>query len=159
MTSNGEASAIPFWTPELIDSVKRNDFRMVLSTPKATITGIYIVKQMDGEWKGTIINEFGLKVLDFVSTPKSCTLVNVIPFLDKKYIKKVIASDIQFIMEIDSPTYAIGNQSSRFFIQDTLVITYKKEKELQRFPDGGIKYKNHKRELTYSFKKIYETDR
>jgi len=98
-------------------------------------------------------------VLDFVSTPKSCTLVNVIPFLDKKYIKKVIASDIQFIMEIDSPTYAIGNQSSRFFIQDTLVITYKKEKELQRFPDGGIKYKNHKRELTYSFKKIYETDR
>jgi len=158
MTS-GEASAIPFWTPELMDSVKRNDFRMLFSTPKATITGICIVKQMDGEWKGTIINEFGLKVCDFVSTPKRCTLMNVIPFLDKWHVKKVIASDIQFIMEIDNFAYNIGVQSNRTFIQDTLTVTYKKEKELQRFPDGEIKYKNHKRELTYSFKKIYETER
>ena len=158
MTS-GEASVVPFWTPELMDSVKKNDFRMLFSTPKASITAICIVKQVDGAWKGTIINEFGLKVLDFVSTPKRCNLVNVVPFLDKWYIKKVMASDIQFIMEIDNPTYGIGVQSNRYFIQDTMVVTYKKEKELRRFPDGAVQYKNYKRGLTYSLKKIYETER
>jgi hypothetical protein len=154
MTVSEEASVIPFWTPELMDSVEKNDFRMLFSTPKADITAICIVKQMDGAWKGTIINEFGLKVLDFVSTPQSCKLVNVIPFLDKWYIRKTVASDIQFMMEIDNPSYGIGAQSNRFFIQDTLVVTYKKEKDLRRFPDGEILYKNYKRELTYSLKKI-----
>jgi hypothetical protein len=153
MTS-GEVSVIPFWTPELMDSVKKNDFRMSFSTPTADITAICIVKYIDGAWKGTIINEFGLKVLDFVSTPEKCTLVNVISFLDKWYIKKVMASGIQFIMEIDNAAYTIVAQSNRSFVQDTLVVTYKKEKEFQRFPDGTIQYKNHKRALTYSFKKI-----
>jgi len=156
MTSSA-ASAVPFWTSELMDSAQRNDFRMLIATPKVEITAICIVKQTDETHKGTIINEFGLKVLDFVSTPKTCQLVNVVPFLDKWHIKKVLAADIQFMMEIDNPVYNIGNQSNRVFIQDTLVVTYKKEKELQRFPNGEIQYKNHKRGLTYSLKKIGES--
>ena len=156
--ASGEIAAIPFWTPEWLDSVKKNDFRLLFSTPNADITGIYIVKQVNGEWKGTIINEFGLKVLDFASNPKKCTLMNVISFLDKWYIKKVVASDIQFIMEIDNPIYTIGIQANRQWAGDTLVVNYKKEKELRRLPDGVIQYTNHKRELSYSLKKIYETE-
>jgi hypothetical protein len=57
-TTSGKAPAIPFWTPELRDNVQKNNFRMTISTPKATITGVCIVKQVDGAWKGTIINEF-----------------------------------------------------------------------------------------------------
>jgi hypothetical protein len=157
--ASSEKAVIPFWTPELMDSIKRNDFRITFSTPKANITGIYIAKRMNEEWRGSIINEFGLKVLDFVSTPKKCRLVNVVTFLDKWYIKKEVASDIQFIMEVDNPRYNIGIQTSRYWRQDTLVVKYKTEKELQRFPDGEIKYINHKRGLTYLFKKIYETER
>jgi hypothetical protein len=100
-----------------------------------------------------------LKVLDFISTPETCTLVHVISFIDKWYIKKVVAADIQFMMEIDNPYYNIGNQSDRLFVQDTLTVTYKKEKELRRLPDGTVKYINHKRDITYSLKKIYETER
>ena len=152
--ASGGAESLPFWTAELMDSVKKNDFRLTFTSPKASITGIYIVKRVDGEWKGTLINEFGLKVFDFACSPKKCTLMNVVPFLDKWYIKKVLASDIQFIMSVDNPCYDIGIQSNRQLVGDTLVVSYKKEKELRRLPDGGIQYKNHKRELTYSLKKI-----
>ena len=152
--ASGGAELLPFWTAELMDSVKKNDFRMTFTSPKATVTGIYIVKQVDGEWRGTLINEFGLKVFDFACSPKKCTLMNVIPFLDKWYIKKTVAADIQFIISIDNPCYDIGVQSNRHVIGDTLVVNYKKEKELRRFPDGAIQYKNYKRELTYSLRKI-----
>jgi len=132
---------------------------MVLSSSKANISGILIIKKINGQWRGSIINEFGIKALDFTSAPKKNNLQNVMPFLDKWYIKKALASDIQFMMEIDNPDYNMGIQSNRYFISDTLIVNYKNKKELQRLPDGEIKYKNHKYALTYSLKKIYETER
>jgi len=144
----------PFWTSELMDSVKKNDFRLLIATPKADITGICIVKQVNGEWKGAVINEFGLKVFDFASTHRNCELLNVIPFLNKRYIKKTIAADLQFILEIDNPLYPIGTQADRYWNQDTLIVRYKHEKELQRYPNGEVKYTNSKRNLTYSLTKI-----
>jgi len=140
----------PFWTAELMDTVGKNTFRLELSTPKAEITGIYIVKRVDGQWRGTIINEFGVKVLDFVSAPHGCELKNVIPMLDKWYIKRVVASDIRFIMEVDNPAFRPGAGAKRYITGDTLVVDYKGRQELRRSPDGGVKYKNIKRALTYS---------
>jgi len=157
--SSGKADSIPFWTSGLMDSTKKNDFRLLLTTPQANITGIFIVKQVNGEWRGTIINEFGIKILDFVSTPKKCTLLNVISFIDKWYIKKTMASDIRFIMEIDNPNYTVGIKANRQLVGDTLVVSYKKEKEIRRFPNEEVQYKNNKRALTYSLKKMYETER
>ena len=158
ITATGNATNTPFWTSDR-DSTKKNEFRMLFSTPKARITGICIVKQINGKWKGSIINEFGLKVLDFETSANKCILLNVIPFLDKWTIKKVLSSDIQYIMEIDNPDYAVGLQSKKYWVQDTLTATCKKEKELQRYPNGEIRYTNHKHSLTYSFTKIYETER
>jgi len=152
-------SIFPFWTIELMDATKRNDYRMILSSSKANISGIYVAKQVNGQWNGSIINEFGIKAFDFISTSKKCELMNVISFLDKGYIKKVIASDIQFIMEIDNPDYNPGIQSKRELISDTLTVNFRNKKELKRLPDGEIKYKNHRYALTYSLKKIYETER
>ena len=147
-------TAMSFWTPDLRDNTIKNEFRLTISTPKANITGICAIKQINGEWKGTIFNEFGLKILDFVSTSKNCKVMNVISFLDKTYIKKVIASDIQFIMEVDNPNYSYGAHTSRFFEDHILVVTYNKVKELRRFPKGGIQYKNRKHNLTYTFNKL-----
>jgi len=148
----------PFWTMELRDTTLKNDFRLLLSTPKADITGIFIVKKINNAWRGTIINEFGIKVFDFVSTSKKCELMNVISFVDKGYIKKVIASDIQFIMEIDNPDYNHGIQSNRELISDTFTVNFRNKKEIKRFPDGEIKYKNKKRALNYTLHKITTND-
>jgi hypothetical protein len=143
-----------FWTSEIRNPTLKNDFRMLITSPKANITGVFIVKQIDGAWKGTLINEFGLKVFDFVSTPKKYELLNVISFLDKWYIKKVIASDIQFIIDIDNPDYYAGKQAHWMWEQDTLSVNYKNEKELRRLPDGKVEYKNNKRALHYMLTNI-----
>ena len=145
----------PFWTPELRDTAQKNNYRILFATSKVNITGICILKQINGAWRGSIINEFGLKVFDFVSTPEKCELLNVISFLDKWYIKKVIASDIQFIMEIDHPNYKMGAQARSTWHQDTLSVNFKNKKELQRISNQTIVYTNKKRAITYTLQPLF----
>ena len=151
---NKEKQSIPFWTSEWIEETKKNDFRITITTPKANITGIFMVKKIDGKWKGSIINEFGIKVLDFESSAKECNLFNVLSFIDKWYIRETLASDIQFIMEIDNPNFASGVKVTRCFSDDILTINYKNQKELRRFSNEKIELKNIRRGLTYTFTKI-----
>jgi len=158
ITTGERTEYTQFWRSSLRDSIQKNDYRMMFETSKTNITGICMVKQINDEWRGALINEFGIKVFDFVSTPQKCELIHVISFLDKRVIKKVIASDIQFLMEIDNPEYVRGAQSTRMFVQDTLFINYKNKKELQRLPDQTIIYKNKKRTLNYTFNKIDPDD-
>jgi hypothetical protein len=157
ITTGAQASATPFWTSELRDHTKKNEYRLVLETPKANITGIFLAKQMDGVWKGAILNEFGMKVLDFESSPNKCKLLNVISFINKWYIIKVVASDIQFIMEVDNPDFKAGVEAKREWVQDTLIVK-NKDKVIRRLPDGEIKYCNEKRGLTYTLTIINATD-
>jgi hypothetical protein len=145
-----------FWTDELLDKTKKNDFRISISTPKANITGIFIVKQIDGKWRGSIINEFGIKVLDFESSAEKCKLMNVISFIDKGYIKKVIASDIQFIMEIDNPNYSLHTKTKKYWSKDIWIVNYKNMKELRRISNDLVEYENVLRKLKYSLVKINE---
>jgi hypothetical protein len=150
-----ESEKTPFWTSELRDDTLKNDYQITISTSKISITGILIVKQIEGKWRGTIINEFGIKVLDFESSAQKCKLKNVISFIDKGYIKKVLASDIQFIMEIDNPNYKIGFELERIRYGNAFGVRNKKRNQLLRFfEDNTIKYFNRKRGLTYSLVKI-----
>jgi hypothetical protein len=149
-----EQVQIPFWTSELRDNIAKNEYRITISTQKANITGILIAKQVDGKWKGTIINEFGIKVLDYESSSEKCKLFNVITFIDKWYIRKTIASDIQFIMEIDNPNYSLSVKAKKYWFEEYLIVNYNNIKELRRLSVNEIEYKNIKRELTYSLVKI-----
>jgi len=126
-----------------------------MSKDNMFISGIWIVKRFDNEWRGTIVNEFGLKMCDFICTTKKCKLINVTAVIDKWHIKRTIASDIQFILEIDNPAYKAGQKADRHLINDTLTISYKK-KILQRFVSGEMVMLNKKHNLTYTFKKIEE---
>ena len=154
MVSGVKKEDTPFWTSEWRDPNKKNEYRILIETPNANITGIFIVKQMDGKWKGTIINEFGIKVLDFESCNNKCDVMNVIPFLNKWYIRKVIASDMLFIMEIDNPNYKIGAKTKKFMYHNAFGTSEIKGKQLLRFFDGKVKYFNRKHKLTYSLQKI-----
>ncbi|MDR0206941.1 MAG: hypothetical protein LBI45_06760 [Bacteroidales bacterium] len=143
-----------FWTQELRDDTQRNDFRITISTPTANITGIFMVKKIEGKWKGSIINEFGIKVLDFETTAKKCKLLNVLSFIDKWYIKNTFASDIQFIMEIDNPNFSFGSKAIKSFTNNILTINYKNKKEFRRFSNEKIEFINLKYSLIYTFTKI-----
>ena len=143
-----------FWLPQLRDSVQKNSYRIVLSTDKVSISGIWIVKYVDESWRGTLINEFGMKMFDFICTPRGCELKNVVVMVNKWYIKKTIAEDVLFMLEVDHPNCKMGRAASRSQSSDTLTVTYKKKKMLQRFASGEMVMYNKKRNLTYSFKKM-----
>jgi hypothetical protein len=138
---------------KMANPVAINRFKLTVTTEKANITGIMPVKFMDGVWKGSLINEFGVKVFDFVSTPKKCRLINVISFIDRWYIRKMIADDLQLLLEIDKPAYKAYRQAKRDIRRDTLKITHKSS-VIRRFPDNNIRLENQKRGVVYQFSKI-----
>ena len=137
-----------FWLPQLRDSLQRNDYRITISRGEMNISGIWVVRQINGTWRGTIMNEFGLKMFDFICTERKCELQNVNTFADKWYIRRTIAGDIHFILEIDNQK---GRSVNRSFHNDTLTIT-QRNKTLQRFANGEMVMTNKKRNLTYTFR-------
>ena len=143
-----------FWLPQLRDSVQKNSYRISINRNNTNISGILMVKYIDGSWLGTLVNEFGLKVFDFSCNAKKCELKNVFTMIDKRYIKKTISNDIQFMLEIDNPEYKTGRAASKIMNNDTLTVLYKKEIVLQRFETGEMIMNNKKRKLMYSFKKM-----
>ena len=146
-------SDIHFWQPQLRDSVQLNKYRMAISKDNMNISGIWIVKYVDDSWRGTMVNEFGLKMFDFTSTASACKLINVVAIIDKWHIKKTIARDVQFMLEIDHQAFKAGQKADRRRSNDTLTISYK-NKMLQRFTTGEMMMHNKKHNLMYSFKKM-----
>jgi hypothetical protein len=112
------------------------------------------VKYVDNSWRGAMVNEFGLKMFDFTCTASKCELINVMAMMNVWYIKKTIARDVQFMLEIDNPAYKAGQKAERRQNNNTLTITRKKGKIIQRFATGEMTMHNRKHNLTYSFKKI-----
>jgi len=151
---SGNKPDITFWLPQQRDSIQRNNYRIIIDTDNINISGFWIVKRVDETWSGTMINEFGFKMFDFTCTAKKCKLLNVVAIMDKWYIKKTIAGDVQFMLEIDNPEYKTGRKTDRQHINDSLTISYKKEKMLQRFVTGEMTMHNRKHNLKYSFKKM-----
>jgi hypothetical protein len=147
------APDLKFWLPELRDGTQKNDYRITIGRNQLNISGIWALRRMDDSWRGIMMNEFGLKMFDFICTAKKCELNNVVALADKWHIRKTIADDLRFILEID----CFGNKSDRNIRRsmngDTLTIT-RKSKMLQRFPDGEMKMTNGKRNMTYTFKKM-----
>ena len=86
---------------------------------------------MAGEWRGSLINEFGIKAFDFISPQGKCKLQNTISFLDKWYIRKIVEADFVFLL------WDAGKQI--------------KGKSLEQFSDGKFILKNEKRNIEYSF--------
>jgi len=144
-----------FWQPQLRDSLERNNYRITISRGEMNLSGIWVVRQMNESWRGTMINEFGLKIFDFICTASRCELINVNAFADKWYIKRTIAGDLQFILEIDNPDYKKGRSANRDLSDNTQIIV-RKHKQLQRFANGEMVMTNKKRNLTYTFRRMEE---
>ena len=55
-------------------------------------------KSSDDGIVGTVVNEFGMKAFDFIYDNKKVQLLNIVAFLDKWYIRKVLRKDLAFIL-------------------------------------------------------------
>lgn len=145
------------WTPDFRSDSEKNSYRVLLKTPKNNITGICILKKNGDEWRGTLMNEMGAKAFDFIVTDKKCELLSVISMMDKWYIKKTVAADLYYLLNVDNPKASFYKKQERFEQSGNLVVNYKKKQILLK-PDGSVLLMNNRRNLQYELRKMREID-
>ena len=144
------------WTEELRDIENTNRYQVSIQVGGNNITGICMLRKSDEGWRGTLINEFGVKAFDFIVTPKKCELLNTIAMMNKWYIRRTIASDLHFLFEIDNPDASFQTKTIRIEQDGALIISMKKQKSITRSPDNSLTLHNLKRKIVYSLHKISE---
>lgn len=70
---------------------------MTLERGSMLLTAICIVRQTDEGVVGTVVNEFGLRAFDFTCKNNKVKVFNVMPMMDKWYIRKVLRTDLKVL--------------------------------------------------------------
>ena len=156
-TAAARSSDFVVWTPDFRSDELKNSYRISLTTPKNTITGLLFLKKDNKEWKGTLTHEMGAKAFDFRVTDKECELLNVVPMMDKWYIKKTVAADLFFFIHVDNPAAPFYKRLERFEQNGVRVVNYKK-KQVVVGADGSVRLINKSRKLQYELNKMVELD-
>ncbi len=138
-------SAVTLPTQKLFDTTNVSRYRVLIKNGQAEISGIMLIKYIDNEWRGSIVNEFGVKAFDFIAPPGKCKLQSVMPFLDKWYIRKTVEGDFAFLLwDVPAGKTAKGK-----------TITFSSYNQDAPFQKGFV-LKNEKRKIEYSFNYIEE---
>lgn len=85
---------------EYVSQLERYTFQ--IENSNSVVSGILITSENNGDIRGSMINEFGVSALDFIYTKKNekIKILNVISFLNKWYIKRVLRNDIKYCLHI-----------------------------------------------------------
>ena len=144
------------WTQDFRSDSEMNRYKATIKTPDTSITGLCYIKKSGNEWRGTFTTEMGAgKAFDFIVTGDKCELLNVISMMDKWYIKKTIAADLNYLFNVDNPNASFYKKLERFEQDGNLAVNYKKKQILVE-PDGAILLMNNRRKLQYELRKIVE---
>ncbi|MDR1860294.1 MAG: hypothetical protein LBR06_05175 [Bacteroidales bacterium] len=129
-------------TPFPTDKQGTQRYRTIISHGATELSGLLAVKFSANEWRGTMMNEFGIKAFDFIASKGKCRLKNVVPMMNKWYIRKTVERDLHSLLW----DYPAGKQV--------------KNRQLEMDSDGAFRLINTKRKITYSFHPFpHETDR
>lgn len=113
------------------------------------ISGIALMEPSDdGGTVGTIVNEFGVKVLDFTCRQGKTKIMNVIAPLNKWYIRKVLRKDLGVIISSVGSTPASGLPTTG---------TGGKNRTIVRNADGGLTLRNQRFNIVYTLSPIKES--
>lgn len=141
-------------TDSLLVVNQKNSFRFSFKVGEIDLSGIAVIKTDGSTVRGSIINEFGIKAFDFISSKDNCKLLNVISFMNKWYITKTIADDFQFLWQINnqnSKNYRFIQIDNEWIIEK---ISCKKIRKQLIINNDCITLKNKKRNIVYTFTKI-----
>ena len=118
------------------DSAMTYEYNLTMQVRGHEITGICLMnKSADNNIMGTVINEFGMKAFDFIYDNGKIQLLNIVAFLDKWYIRKVLKKDLAFILsQIDKG-----------------VDFEKKPRKILFKPNGEVEVINSRYKIYYSF--------
>ena len=151
------ASESVVWKQSFRSETLKNDYRAKIKFSENSITGLCIIKKSGDEWRGTFMNEMNVKAFDFIVTDDKCELLNVIPMMDKWYIKKTVAADLYYLINVDNPNASFNKKIERFEQDGNIVVNFKK-KQIIVNPDGSIVLMNNRRNLQYELRKMVEVD-
>lgn len=115
---------------------------MDISFRGAGLTGICLLKDNGDKIMGSAINEFGIKGFDFVldKGKGKVKLKNVIKFLNKWYIKRVLRKDLALLLRENNTPRQLGKRKLNV------------EKD-------GVCLENSKYHIIYKFKPLNEIER
>lgn len=118
------------------DSAMTYEYHLTMQVRGHEITGICMMSQSaDHGIMGTVISEFGMKAFDFIYDNGKVQLLNIVAFLDKWYIRKVLKKDLAFILsQIDKG-----------------VDFEKKPRKILFKPNGEVEVINSRYKIYYSF--------
>ena len=103
----------------------RQQYAMTLSARGAELTGICVMKY-DGEgYRGAVVNEFGIHALDFTlsSNRRKVKLLNVMPAMNRWYIRKVVRKDLQLLFSAAESPLVKGRRTVTTEADGTVVLT------------------------------------
>lgn len=148
-------AAVPsVWAAGIYVPGEINRYRVNIDMGKAWLSGIMLVRESDGVRKGTVMNEFGIKAFDFEVSVSDASMTNAMPVLNKFYIRKEIARDLQFMLMIDELSTRNGMSINIFPDSPYDVLTLEDGKRrLVRWSDGSITMYNLRRRIEYSLEK------
>lgn len=95
VTSLTDTTNVSFLFPFAGDESTR--YTVAITFKNASFSGICVVKNIDAQIAGTIVNEFGIRAFDFTMNRdrRHVKLLNVMKPLDKCLIRKAIARDLK----------------------------------------------------------------
>lgn len=121
----------------MVQAQELQHYAIDISLPKGGhLSGVCIIHMEGGNGVMSVINEFGIKAFDAVYTGEKdrVKLENVIPPLNRWYVRKVIAKDMSFL-------FNPGKKLSR-------------RRSLSREADGSIVLSNKRFNIVYNLQPI-----
>lgn len=133
-----QANDCPYVMP--IDNEQMAQYRVHLQFRDASFDGICVVKVIDNEIKGIIVNDFGVRAFGFTVSlnRKKVKLHDVMPMINHWYVKRVIKQDLKVLFNATTCDESKQKKNSTYLIADK---------------EGQIKLINSKRKIEYIFVK------
>ena len=108
-------------------------YRIQINSPQGGFSGTLIIRKVSRtEWRGSLVNAFGVKAFDIVSPDRyTCKLQNIMPFISRWYIRSTISDDFRYLLWD-------GNEGVR-----------RSGKQIDKLPNGTIVLTNTRRNIEY----------
>lgn len=137
-------------------------YRVDINFGEAWVSGILMVRDEEDMRRGTMMNEFGIRAFDFEVTPRSAKLDNVMPMMDKWYIRREIAADLQLLFWVGYDDYERRHKCDQVLSGSNDdgsygCTAYFGRKSVGRSVSGGdvsVTLRNERRNITYTLRMI-----
>ena len=129
----------------MADSAVTYEYQLTMQVRGHEITGICMMnKSADHSIMGTVISEFGMKAFDFIYDNGKVQLLNIVAFLDKWYIRKVLKKDLAFIL-------SQMDECGMWNVEGGMRNVEKKPRKILFKPNGEVEVINSRYKIYYSF--------